>query len=110
MPSNFRIQSYQTKESIHLTLLGDFDNTSAYELIEFLGKTQTDQKRIFIHMNGLRYVNPLANVTLQARMHLSKIEIDQLAFTGGYTAQIAPYGNCLAFDHLHINKLKEINI
>jgi len=33
MAANFQIVSYKTRDSLHLKLNGDFDGTSAYELI-----------------------------------------------------------------------------
>ena len=36
MASNFQIFSYKTKDSLHLKLAGDFDGSSAHELINKL--------------------------------------------------------------------------
>jgi hypothetical protein len=99
MASSFKILSHQTESSLHLKLLGDFDDTSTYELMEFLKKHHVWPHRTFIHTDGLNRVNPTAGTTLQAQLHVSRIQTDRLAFTGGHAAQIAPFGNSLAFDH-----------
>ena len=36
MASNFQIYSFKTRDSLHLKLAGDFDGSSAYELINTL--------------------------------------------------------------------------
>ena len=99
MTPSFKILSHQTESSLHLKLLGDFDDTSVYELLEFLKKRYKWPHRTFIHTAGLHRVNPMAGATLMAQLHASHIQTDRLTFTGGHAAQIAPFGNNLAFDH-----------
>ena len=38
MASNFQIYSFKTRDSLHLKLAGDFDGSSAYELINTLAE------------------------------------------------------------------------
>ena len=38
MASNFQIYSYKTRDSLHLKLNGDFDGSSAHELINILNE------------------------------------------------------------------------
>jgi len=106
MASSFKILSHQTESSLHLKLLGDFDNTSACELMEFLKKHCADSHRTFIHTDGLNQVNPMAGTSLQAQLHVSRIQTDHLAFTGEHALQIAPFGNGQAFDHPAANYIR----
>ncbi len=42
MASNFRIFLHETRDSLHLKLDGDFDGSSAHELLNTLKKYDTD--------------------------------------------------------------------
>ena len=53
MASNFQLLSYRNKDSLHLQLYGDFDGSSAYELINTLKKNGEDFIQIFIDTNDL---------------------------------------------------------
>lgn len=56
MASNFQILSYKTRDSLHLKLNGDFDGTSAYELINTIKDQGTNFYQIFIDTNDLRTI------------------------------------------------------
>jgi hypothetical protein len=48
MASNFRISTHRNSESLHLKLVGDFDGSSAFELINVLKKNWNGAYRVFI--------------------------------------------------------------
>jgi hypothetical protein len=48
MATDFHMFSYKTRDSLHLKLEGDFDGTSAYELLETLKKNGNGFYQIFI--------------------------------------------------------------
>ena len=56
MAANFQILSYKTRDSLHLKLNGDFDGTSAYELINTIKDNGTNFYQIFIDTNNLRTI------------------------------------------------------
>ena len=56
MASNFQILSYKTRDSLHLKLNGDFDGTSAYELINTIKDHGNNFYQIFIDNNDLRTI------------------------------------------------------
>jgi anti-anti-sigma regulatory factor len=56
MASNFQILSYKTRDSLHLKLNGDFDGTSAYELINTIKDQGNNFYQIFIDTNDLRTI------------------------------------------------------
>jgi len=58
MASNFKINIATKRNEIDLKLTGDFDGTSAYELINTLKECPADISKIFIHTNGLKIVFP----------------------------------------------------
>lgn len=64
MATNFKIFQLKSKNSVHLTLDGDFDGTSAYELINALRSCGPEVDQVFINTNGLRSVHPFGQVVL----------------------------------------------
>jgi hypothetical protein len=81
MASNFKIMKHQTKESLHLKLDGDFDGSSAYELINTLKEHGTDIYEIFIDTNDLKSVHPFGVDIFQKNLGRSK-EFINLIFIG----------------------------
>ena len=58
MAPNFRIIASKNGNVFHLELIGDFDGTSAFELINVLKECPADNSKIFIHSGGLKNVSP----------------------------------------------------
>jgi hypothetical protein len=52
MESNFQIFSFKTKDTLHLKLDGDFDGSSAHELINTLIAHSNGLWEIFIDTNN----------------------------------------------------------
>jgi hypothetical protein len=59
MASNFQISSNRTGDSLHLELSGDFDGTSAHELLYFLEKYNREISVTYIHTGDLRQIYTL---------------------------------------------------
>ena len=68
MAMNFKIFQLKSKNSVHLSLNGDFDGTSAYELIEALRSFGPDVDQVFINTNGLKSVHPFGQVVLHRNL------------------------------------------
>jgi hypothetical protein len=88
MASNFKIYCHQNNGDLHLKLLGDFDGSSAYELINTLMKYQGDARRIFIHTFALSSVHPFGLNVFQKNCSIKKLS-QTLTFTGEYADKIA---------------------
>jgi hypothetical protein len=57
MASNFRIYCHQNRDNLHLKLIGDFDGSSAYELINLLKNYGGMlEEFLFIHAFFLQFV------------------------------------------------------
>ena len=65
MASDFQIFSYETRDSLHLKLAGDFDGTSAFELLETLKKYGSGFYQIFIDTNDLKTIHPFGREVFQ---------------------------------------------
>ena len=65
MASNFKISSFKTSDSLHLELTGDFDGSSAYELINTLADNSKGLYEIFINTNDLKIIYPFGRQVLK---------------------------------------------
>jgi anti-anti-sigma regulatory factor len=82
MASNFQIYSFKTKNSLHLKLAGDFDGSSAYELIHTLTKHSKDFYEIFIDINDLNSIHPYGREVFQKRLGVLKNQFHGITFVG----------------------------
>lgn len=80
MATNFRISVHRNSENLHLRLMGDFDGTSAHELLNVLK----------------RYVNRTSRV-FHNDLKVLKGKSVELVFTGENASRLAPE-KALPFD------------
>ena len=92
MASNFRIFSHQNSKNLHLKLMGDFDGSSAYELINTLEKYHGNGGKVFIHTCALSSVHPFGLEVFQKNCSIKKLS-KSLRFTGEYGDTIASQGS-----------------
>jgi len=90
MSSNFQIYRYRTRDSLHLKLEGDFDGSSAHELINTLVEHGTDFHQIFIDMNDLNSIHPFGRDVFQKKIDRFNKKTSNLIFIGENRHQIAP--------------------
>ena len=96
MASNFRIDVHQNGDSLHLKLLGNFDGSSACELLNVLQKHSNGFQRVFIHTDSLNNIHPFGLGTFQSKFNILNREKNHLLFTGENANWIAPEnGMCL---------------
>ena len=82
MASNFQIYSFKTRDSLHLKLAGDFDGTSAYELINALTEHNMGFHEIFIDINDLKLIHPFGRDVFQKNLRSSSKLYRNLVFIG----------------------------
>lgn len=82
MASNFKIYSFKTSGSLHLKLTGDFDGSSAYELINTLTDYGTGFHEIFININDLKRIHPFGRQVFQKRFTALKKQFNGVTFVG----------------------------
>jgi hypothetical protein len=68
MASNFHIISYKDGDSLYLSLSGDFDGSSAYELINTLTKNGNSSWDIFIDTNNLKTTHSFGRDVFQKNL------------------------------------------
>ena len=82
MASNFQIYSFKTNNSLHLKLLGDFDGSSAHELIHTLTKHSKGFYEIFIDTNELNHIHPFGREVFQKKLGALKKQFHGITFLG----------------------------
>jgi len=73
MASNFKISFKRTHCNIYLNLTGDFDGSSAFELINTLEEHNGDGKKTFINTSGLFYIHPFGLSVFRKKFNNSKL-------------------------------------
>jgi anti-anti-sigma regulatory factor len=82
MASNFQIYSFKTRDSLHLKLAGDFDGSSAYELINTLTENAKGLYEIFIDTNDLKTIHPFGKDVFQKNLRSTNKLYKNLVFLG----------------------------
>ncbi len=95
MANNFKIFMHRNNDNLHLKLKGDFDGSSAFELIKVLEKQNSDVKKIFIHTCSLSSVHPFGREVFQNNCPNLNNPSNRLIFTGKYENKFAPQGSRL---------------
>jgi anti-anti-sigma regulatory factor len=87
MATNFKIDAHRNDENLHLTLRGDFDGTSAYELLDIVRKRAAHTSRVFIHTSNLRDIHPFGLHVFRSNVNILKGQSVDLVFTGENASQ-----------------------
>lgn len=82
MACNFRILTHQNSENVHLKLMGDFDGSSACELLNALKTYSNRANRVFIHTDGLKDVDVFGKSTFQSDFSEISQQPGGFVFTG----------------------------
>jgi anti-anti-sigma regulatory factor len=94
MAMNFSITAHQNPDNLHLRLDGDFDGSSAQELVDALEKRCRFSSRAFIHTSGLQQVDPFGLSLFHANLNNLKHRkiCRPLLFTGNHACELARDG------------------
>ncbi|MFO7557396.1 MAG: hypothetical protein R6X10_01085 [Desulfobacterales bacterium] len=93
MASDFRIQIHRNSDNVHLNLIGSFDGTSAFELINILKEKCSKVRRVFIHTCGISTVHPFGRSVFLKNFKGIRLHLKELKITGDYKAQLDPAEN-----------------
>lgn len=86
---NFKIFQLKNKNSVHLTLDGDFDGTSAHELINTLKTCGSGVNQVFINTNGLKSIHPFGQVVLYRNLSGLCASCRNLVFIGEHGRRLS---------------------
>jgi anti-anti-sigma regulatory factor len=88
MAIGFQILTHRNGGSLHLKLRGDFDGSSAHELLNTIKRFEGSVGRIFIHTAELKDIHPFGRGVFHN--HLSEINPEtSLLFTGEHSSDFA---------------------
>ncbi len=90
MAANFNMIVDRERDTFHLKLEGDFDGSSALEVIHALVENCGSAKRVFIHTNGLGVVHPFGKAVFQRHFPLPGRLSPSIIFIGEHAEDIAP--------------------
>jgi anti-anti-sigma regulatory factor len=93
MASNFRISIHRNSNRLELNLAGDFDGTSACELLNILSEKCDGVDRVLVNTSRLRSIYPFGLDTFQNNLYRLKEKRICLIFTGKNAMRIAPERN-----------------
>jgi anti-anti-sigma regulatory factor len=88
MAANFSIYVTKTSDSVHLKLNGDFDGSSACELLNLLKHGALNgTSKILVDTDSLKHVHPFGLNIWRNRLHEVKSTKIPLIFTGRISTQ-----------------------
>jgi hypothetical protein len=90
MAVNFKISIHRSSDNIHLKLFGDFDGTSAHQLLNTLKTHCKGVNTIFIHTNCLQQIYPFGCSQFHSHLNTVKNQLMSCVFTGQNANRIAP--------------------
>ena len=82
MAQNFKCLSNCLRDRIHLKLYGDFDGSSACELINILKNNKNGSHKIFIDTNNLNKIHPFGMDVLKKNLGVLDINLNKIIITG----------------------------
>lgn len=89
MAADFEIKISENKDGFSLKLEGDFDATSAYELIYAIKKLPERTENIHIHTNGLKKIHSFGLDVLNGFVNSLNGQSTRIVFTGRNAAQLS---------------------
>ena len=90
MAHNFKIFMHRTIDILHLNLKGDFDGSSAFELLNILKENLNSTKRILIDTNKLKKIYPFGWEVFNNNLSKLKDHRIRIQFIGTNTLRSAP--------------------
>ena len=89
MAANFEIKISENKDGFSLELEGDFDATSAYELIYAIKKLPERTEKIHVQTNGLKKIHPFGVDVLSGYMNSLGGHPARIVFAGRNASQLS---------------------
>jgi hypothetical protein len=89
MASNFEIAVKKNSNSFGLKVEGDFDATSAYELIYAIKKLPEETARICIYTDGLKDIHPFGIEVFQRFISSLNGRAAKIIFTGNNASKLS---------------------
>lgn len=95
MATNFRIVIHRNSDNLHLKLIGNFDGSSACELINTMTSKSSKTGKIFIHTANLSAIHPFGKALFKEKASSYLKRANNITFTGELGSQLAIPGSRL---------------
>lgn len=98
MACNFKIIVHKNSDNLHLKLAGDFDGSSALQLINSLKTRKNRASRVFIHTSSLTDIHPFGKNVFENGLDSLEGQVTSFVFTGEKANQLIPKNaklNCI---------------
>jgi len=79
---------HRNSDDLHLELSGDFDGTSAHELLWILKNQSRGALRIFINTNGLKRIHPFGQAILRSGLSGRQRKAIRIVYSGNNGVQL----------------------
>lgn len=93
MAANFKISLHRNNASLEVNHTGDFDGTSACELLNILSEKCDGVESVLVNTSRLKEIYPFGLDTFQNNLYRLKGKPIRLLFTGKNATSIAPERN-----------------
>jgi hypothetical protein len=88
MSRRFEIFVHKNSDNLHLKLIGEFDGSSALQLINYLKRVGHGVSTVFIHTNCLKDIHPFGQHIFQQNLSNLKRKTVSYVFTGEKANQL----------------------
>jgi hypothetical protein len=89
MASNFKIFTHRKRNALYLKLIGDFDGSSACELVNLLKENCQGGYKVIIHTSRLNTIFPFGCDVFQRNLSSMNRFSNSIMFTGEYAIRFA---------------------
>ena len=93
MSTNFHVIFKKSSGNLHVNPKGDFDGSSAWELVNLIHKKYDGTGSVFIDTNNLGQICSFGCDTFQCQLNRHIIPFDRLIFKGEKGYDMAPKGS-----------------
>ncbi len=90
MAHNFKISIHRKVDNLTIRLMGDFDGTSAFELLNALRENLNNSKFILVDTNNLKEVYPFGREVFYYNFLRIKNQRSRIRFVGPNALHMAP--------------------
>lgn len=95
MACNFKISAHKNSNCLHCKLAGDFDGSSACQLINLLKSKKRGVSTVFIHTNCVREIYPFGRNIFESNLNSVSDRAISIVFTGEKATQLIPQSDKL---------------
>jgi len=103
MAANFRINTSRIGKDLHLNLNGDFDGSSAWELLNNMADLSGSMRCIFIHTNGLKKVHPFGQAIFESHFSSGRKSDINIILVGADMQKVLPLLLPARYDFVRCN-------